>query len=246
MGMFGRSALAEQTPTIIEYDSFYKTAAFTVAATNIAANSVLVTNASKRVLTSSPSTGYLYWNGSAFVWQSPTGSGLPGGNQYDIQYNDGVGGFAGQPGYTSPCNQSGIVYDLVTQYGVVQSFSEVGEGSSGYLYHDGYGGYSWSTPCTSGGSPGGSDGDIQYNNYGSFGGISGSSFSPCSNGIAYNVATDRGVVTGISCITAGAGLLYNDGYNNFSWVSPYTGDLNDSNSNKIADVVDGLITTTYY
>jgi len=196
MGLFGRSVLAEQTPVIIEYDSFYKTVAFTAAATNIAANAVLVTNSSKRVLTSTPSTGYLYWNGSAFVWQSPTGSGLPGGNTYDIQYNDGVGGFGGLWGYTSPCSPSGVVYDLVTQYGVVQSFSEVGEGSSGYLYHDGYGNYYWNTPCTGG--------DMWQSTYDTdYDGIVENADSWDGHSFPYNAT----------------GYLYNDGYGNLSWQS---------------------------
>ncbi len=66
-----------------------------------------------------PSTGFLYWNGSSYSWTTP-GGGSPGGSNGDIQYNNS-GSFAGITGYNS--GGGGTPYNISITQGIITGAS---------------------------------------------------------------------------------------------------------------------------
>lgn len=89
------------------------------------------------------------------------GSGSPGGSNGQIQYNN-AGAFGG-------LTDTQLTTHINTFTSLLSGAAPAsGGGTTNYLRADG----TWAAPPGTGGSPGGSSGQIQYNNAGAFGGIS--------------------------------------------------------------------------
>lgn len=110
---------------------------------------------------------------------------------------------------------------------------------TGYLYNDGAGNFSYSTPTDSPTPPGGNSTELQYNNAGSFGGITNANgylYNDGSGNYSYSVPTGSPAPPGgntgdiqynnngsLGGVSNGTGYLYNDGNNSFTWTTPNGG-----------------------
>ena len=119
-------------------------------------------------------------------WQPAIATSTPpGGSNTYIQYNDN-GSFGGAPGLTyDPINFLVTVPNL-TASGVLQASNvsnvRILGGTNGqFLKTNGSGGLSWATPAGGGGTPGGANGEIQFNDNGAFGANSGLTFNPSTS-----------------------------------------------------------------
>lgn len=84
-------------------------------------------------------SGFLHWDGgTGYNWLTP--SGAPGGNAYDTQINDGMGGFSGIAGL-SLCGGA-IKYGESFCYGILTCGCSLCD-SVGLLHNDGYGNLAW-------------------------------------------------------------------------------------------------------
>ena len=167
------------------------------------------------------SNSYFYGNGQPFT-------ASPGGSNTQLQYNnDGaLGGIAN------------ATYDgTILSLGDISGLS-IGGGVNGYLLStDGAGNLSWTTGGGGGGNgvPGGSNTQVQFNNAGQFGGVTGFTFNSSTNTLAVpNVAVTTVTTANINVtqsanlgsvdnviITGGSSgyTLTTDGTGNLSWAS---------------------------
>jgi len=142
-------------------------------------------------------------------WGEQTASGTPGGSPSQVQFN-GNGTFSGNPG---------LVFDSVTttltacnfavinaaNLGNVENVTILGGGPNYVLKTDGFGNLSWSSVTGGGGTPGGFNTYVQFNDAGSFGG---------SGNFVFNKTTDTLSVSNINVSGNANALSFTNGDGN--------------------------------
>lgn len=176
------------------------------------------------------------------------GNGSPGGSNTQIQYND-AGIFGGDSGFTynnitntltvpnsvvTTANVTNINATGLVSLGSVANLSITGGTANYVLKTDGAGNLSWAAQTGGGnGSPGGTNTQVQFNNAGSFGGVSTFAFNSSTNvlsvpSITSNTTVNFSSTSNVSLgsisnvhITGGLNgyVLQTDGSGHLSWVA---------------------------
>ena len=181
--------------------------ASTIASSNLTATRALVSDGSGKVsvsATTSTELGYLSGVSSAIQTQLDakvgltsfsvtTGAASGGGT---LSYNNGTGAFSFAPadlsGYQTTAGLNGAIDSHLNQ----------SNPTSGYVLSWNGSDYAWVAQSGGGGTPGGSSGQVQFNDSGSFGGDSGFTYNKATDTVTAGAFTTTGSSPSISSASA--------------------------------------------
>ena len=181
--------------------------ASTIASSNLTATRALVSDGSGKVsvsATTSTELGYLSGVSSAIQTQLDakvgltsfsvtTGAASGGGT---LSYNNGTGAFSFAPadlsGYQTTAGLNGAIDSHLNQ----------SNPTSGYVLSWNGSDYAWVAQSGGGGTPGGSSGQVQFNDSGSFGGDSGFTYNKTTDTVTAGAFTTTGSSPSISSASA--------------------------------------------